>query len=64
MKDISYKEKLNNLMYAMVTTIPYLYNAINIISQFMFDPSIEHWVAATNLLVICKPSYDIRHFAF
>ncbi len=50
MKDIPYKELVGNLMYAMVATIPYLYNAINIVSQFMFEPSIEHWVVATKIL--------------
>ncbi len=48
MKNKSYKELIEILMYAMATTIPYFYNAINIVNQFMFDPSIEHWVAATN----------------
>jgi hypothetical protein len=42
MKDIPYKELVRGLMYAMAATIPYLYNVIDIVSQFMFDPSIEH----------------------
>jgi hypothetical protein len=37
-------------MYAMVATIPHFYNAINIISQFMFDLSIENWVATRKIL--------------
>jgi hypothetical protein len=48
MKNISYKELVDSLMYAMVTTTPYLYNVINIVSQFMFDLSIKHWVVAMN----------------
>lgn len=50
MKDILYKELVHGLMYAMAATIPYLYNVINIVSQFMFDPSIEHQVVAMKIL--------------
>jgi len=37
-------------MYVMVTIRLDLSNAMNIISQFMQDPSLKHWVVAKKIL--------------
>ncbi len=50
MKGVPYRELVGSLMYVMVATRPDLSNAVSIISQFMQDPSLEHWVAATRIL--------------
>ncbi len=50
MKGVPYRELVGSLVYVMVATRPDLSNAVSIISQFMQDPSLEHWVAATRIL--------------
>jgi hypothetical protein len=46
-------------MYVMVATKPDLSNAVSIISQFMQDPSLEHWVAATRILRYLQGTQDL-----
>jgi hypothetical protein len=42
MKDVPYTKLVGSLMYAMVATRPNLFNAVNIVHQFMSNPSREH----------------------
>jgi hypothetical protein len=42
MKDVPYMKLVGNLMYAMVATRPNLSNAMNIVHQFMSNPSRKH----------------------
>jgi hypothetical protein len=50
MKGVPYKDIVGSLMYVMVTIRLDLSNAMNIISQFMQDPSLKHWVVAKKIL--------------
>lgn len=59
MKGVPYRELVDSLMYVMVATKPDLSNAVSIISQFMQDPSLEHWVAATRILRYLQGTQDL-----
>ncbi len=59
MKRVPYRELVDSLMYVMVATKPDLSNAVSIISQFMQDPSLEHWVAATRILRYLQGTQDL-----
>jgi hypothetical protein len=50
MKGVSHKKLVGNLMYVMVTIRSDLSNVVDIISQFMQDPSLKHWVAAKKVI--------------
>ncbi len=50
MKGVPYKELVGSLMYVMVTIRSVLSNAANIISQFIQEPSLNHWVVANKVL--------------
>ncbi len=59
MKGVPYRELVSSLMYVMVATRPDLSNAVSIISQFMQDSSLEHWVAATRILRYLQGTQDL-----
>jgi hypothetical protein len=50
MMDVSYKELVGSLMYAMVAIRPNLFNVVIIVSQFMLGLSKEHWVVTKKIL--------------
>uniref|UniRef100_A0A803P4N8 Retrovirus-related Pol polyprotein from transposon TNT 1-94 n=1 Tax=Cannabis sativa TaxID=3483 RepID=A0A803P4N8_CANSA len=58
MKDVPYALVLRCLMYMMVSTRLDIVHTISILSQFMSNPSIEHWKALERLLIYLKGTWD------
>ncbi len=50
MKGVPHKKLVGSLMYVMVTIRSDLSNVVDIISQFMQDPSLKHWVVAKKVI--------------
>ncbi|XP_031262136.1 secreted RxLR effector protein 161-like [Pistacia vera] len=45
MENIPYSSAIGSVMYSMISTRPDLSFAISLLSRFMSNPGIEHWVA-------------------
>ncbi len=48
-KGFSYQQAVGSLMYAMLCTWPYLAYPINVLSQHMANPNMEHWMAVKQI---------------
>ncbi len=57
--DVPYKELVDNLIYAMVATRLDLSNAMNIINQFMSDPSRKHYIVTKRILQYLQRTHDL-----
>jgi hypothetical protein len=49
MVKVHYQQAVGSLMYAMLCTPPDVAYPINVVSQHMANPSIEHWIAVKRI---------------
>jgi hypothetical protein len=49
MVKVPYQQAVGSLMYAMLCTRPDLAYPISVVSQYMANPSLEHWIAVKHI---------------
>ncbi len=54
MVKVPYQQAMGSLMYAMLCTRPDLAYPINVVSQHMANPSLEHWIVIKCIFDTCK----------
>ena len=60
MKNIPYSSSVGSCMYAMISTFPYIAQAVSLISRFMSKPGKQHWEVAKWLVRYIKESMNLK----
>ncbi|CAM8981667.1 unnamed protein product [Rhodiola kirilowii] len=58
METVPYENVIGSLMYAMISTRPDLSYAISLLSRFMSNPGMDHWLALKHVVAYVKSTLD------
>ncbi|CAM8969523.1 unnamed protein product [Rhodiola kirilowii] len=59
MESVPYANVIGSLMYAMISTRPDLAYAISLLSRFMSNPGMDHWLALKHIVAYVRSTLDV-----